>query len=111
MKTSLIRLSTICLIASLVPVHAATILEEVVVTAQKREQSLQDVGISITALGSEQIRDFRLVASTDVVAQVPSVYNFSTQGRGANSYTFIRGIGLSDFGCLTSITLSAWRQL
>ncbi len=99
MKTSLIRLSVLIGFSiALVPAFAATVLEEVVVTAQKREQSLQDVGISITALNSEQIREFRFVSSTDVVAQVPSVYNFSTQGRGANSYTYIRGIGLSDFG-------------
>ena len=98
MKTLLIRMSIICLIASFVPVHAATVLEEVVVTAQKREQSLQDVAISITALDSGQIRDFRFVASTDVVAQAPNVYNFSTQGRGANAATYIRGVGLSDFG-------------
>ena len=99
MKISIIRLSIVIgLMATLASAHAATVLEEVVVTAQKREQSLQDVGISITALDSEQIRDFRFVASTDVVAQVPGVYNFSTQGRGANSYTYIRGIGLSDFG-------------
>ena len=31
------------------------ILEEIVVTAQKREQSLQDVGISVTAFSGEQI--------------------------------------------------------
>lgn len=85
MKTTLVRLFITCLVASLVPVHAATVLEEVVVTAQKREQSLQDVAISITALDGGQIRDFRFVASTDVVAQAPNVYNFSTQGRGANS--------------------------
>ena len=32
----------------------AQLLEEVIVTAQKREQSLQDVGISVTAFSGEQ---------------------------------------------------------
>jgi iron complex outermembrane receptor protein len=86
------------LIVSITSLHAAAILEEVIVTAQKREQSLQDVGISITALDAGQIQNFRFVASTDVVAQLPGVENFSTQGRGANAFTYIRGVGLNDFG-------------
>ena len=99
MKIILFRLLVfIGLIAPITSVHAAAVLEEIIVTAQKREQRIQDVGISITALDSDQIRDFRFVASTDVVAQIPGVENFSTQGRGANSATYIRGIGLNDFG-------------
>ena len=99
MKIILFRLLVIIgLITTITSVHAAAILEEIIVTAQKREQSLQDVGISITALDTSQIRNFRFVASTDVVAQLPGVENFSTQGRGANAFTYIRGIGLNDFG-------------
>ena len=50
MKIILFRLLIIIgLITTITSVHAAAILEEVIVTAQKREQSLQDVGISITA--------------------------------------------------------------
>ena len=91
-------LAIIGLITTITSAHAAAILEEVIVTAQKREQSLQDVGISITALDAGQIQNFRFVASTDVVAQLPGVENFSTQGRGANAFTYIRGVGLNDFG-------------
>jgi len=99
MKTLFFRLLTIVgLITTITSAHAAAVLEEVIVTAQKREQSLQDVGISITALDAGQIQNFRFVASTDVVAQLPGVENFSTQGRGANAFTYIRGVGLNDFG-------------
>ena len=39
-----------------VPIGAsAQVLEEVVVTAQKREQNIQDVGISVTAFSGDQI--------------------------------------------------------
>ena len=34
---------------------ADTVLEEILVTAQKREQNLQDVGISVTAFSGDQI--------------------------------------------------------
>ena len=42
-------------------------IEEVVVTAQKREQSLQDVPISITALSGERIQDTGLLMISEVV--------------------------------------------
>ena len=35
----------------------AQALEEIIVTAQKREQNLQDVGISVTAYSGEQIKE------------------------------------------------------
>ncbi|MEV5033409.1 TonB-dependent receptor, partial [Sphingobium sp. LMC3-1-1.1] len=39
---------------------------EIVVTAQHREQRLQDVGISITALGSEQLARLGVTSSIDI---------------------------------------------
>ncbi len=78
--------------------HAEAALEEVVVTAQKREQNLQDVGISITALSGDAMRSFGYTNSTEIVAQTPGVQNFSTQGSGAAASMYIRGVGLNDFG-------------
>ncbi len=77
---------------------SAAVLEEIIVTAQKREQNLQNVGISITALSGDQMRKFEFNNSTEVVQQIPGVTNFSTQGRGAAAFTYIRGIGQNDFG-------------
>ena len=45
-------------------VHAQ--LEEVVVTAQKREQSLQDVPSSITAIGGDRIQDAAINSFNDL---------------------------------------------
>jgi outer membrane receptor protein involved in Fe transport len=39
------------------PVHAQLVLEEVIVTAQKRAESLQDVPISVTAMQGTKIQD------------------------------------------------------
>ena len=41
-------------------------LEEVIVTAQKRAEPLQDVPISVTVLTGEQIREMKLNSGTDV---------------------------------------------
>ena len=67
-------------------------IEEIVVTATKRAQSLQDVAGSISALDDAQIR-FRGVANAeDLVQYVPGA-NFN-KGAG-NTFISIRGVGLS----------------
>jgi iron complex outermembrane receptor protein len=48
-------------------------LEEIVVTAQKREQSLQDVGISVTALSGTRLQQLGFSNATDIAKQVPAV--------------------------------------
>ena len=49
--------------------HAAT-LEEIIVTAQKREQDLQDVGVSITPFTDNQMEDLGWDNSLDVAGIV-----------------------------------------
>ncbi len=51
----------------------ATMLEEVVVTAQKREQSLQETPIAITAFGEHEIEQRRIQDVTDLGTIVPNV--------------------------------------
>ncbi len=49
------------------------IIEEVIVTASKREQRIQDVSMSLTALGSKEIEYRGLVGMGDYLSSVPSV--------------------------------------
>jgi len=53
-------------------------LEEVVVTAQKRTESLQNVPLSITALGTQQLEDLHVQNFDDYVKYLPSVTIRST---------------------------------
>ncbi|GAA5315550.1 MAG: TonB-dependent receptor [Candidatus Pelagadaptatus aseana] len=71
-------------------------IEEVVVTAQKRAESLQDVPVSISALGSGDLEGLKLRASTEIAAQVP---NMQMQTPFGDSFPLIsmRGISMSDF--------------
>ncbi len=64
-------------------------LEEVVVTAQKRSESLQDVPISIQALGTQQITDLGITSFDEYVQMLPSV-NYSGIGPGTNQI-YMRG--------------------
>src|SRR5215471_7507579 len=52
---------------------AAGGLAEVVVTAQKREQSLQDVSVAVTAIDSARLKDNFVLSMEDVQFIAPSV--------------------------------------
>jgi len=71
------------------------VIEEVIVTAQKREQSLTDVPISITAFSGEDIKENGWAAPIDIVAQTPNVNAYSVFGNAFPIF-WIRGIGTSD---------------
>lgn len=71
-------------------------LEEIVVTAQKREQSLNDVGIAVTAFTGDDVRRLGFTEPLDLAAQTPNVNINDTFGRGITNVS-IRGIGLNDY--------------
>lgn len=73
-------------------------LAEIVVTAQKREQSLQQVGISVTAVTGEKIREQNISSSAELASHIVGLENFSPYGPGTSANVVIRGIGLNDFG-------------
>lgn len=78
------------------PLNAA-VLEEIVVTAQKREQNLQDVGVSITAFSGDQARALGWTSSEDIASQTPGLVTASFSGDSTVSIFSIRGIGQNDF--------------
>ena len=83
--------------APLIAQESASVLEEVIVTAQKREQSLQDVGVAVTAFTGEQISEFGFTASTEVVNMTPSLNYTVPNGESSQINFFLRGVGLNDF--------------
>ena len=82
------------------------ILDEVIVTAQKREELLQDIPLSITSLSARQVDEYRLWNSKDITALIPNLYGadpgdkrnvFSLRGIATTSYdpalaTYIDGV-------------------
>lgn len=89
-------LAAICLVAVMLsaPVRA---VEEIVVTAQKREQNAQDIGISITAFSGDQMKELGFINSTDLVMQTPGLTYVTPFGDGNNASFTLRGVGLNDF--------------
>lgn len=67
-------------------------LEEVIVTAQKREQSLQDVSVAVTAVTGDELLRSNIMSIEDLQTRVPGV-TFGNDFSFAK--LFIRGVGLN----------------
>jgi iron complex outermembrane recepter protein len=83
------------------------VLEEITVTAQRREENLQEVPISVTAVSGERLAgmfeggdDIRAIAN-----RIPSLYAESSNGRLAPRF-YMRGLGNDDFDLAASQSVS-----
>jgi len=76
----------------------ADVLEEIVVTAQFREQKLQDTPIAITAVNAAMLEVRGQTNIAQVAAQAPNVsLRPQPQNGGSGLIAFIRGVGQTDF--------------
>jgi iron complex outermembrane recepter protein len=77
-------------------------LDEIVVTAQRRAERLQDVPAAITALSGDALNQMRLQGNADLAAHVPSL-SFDVLGPGETTLA-IRGLGTS-YGLEPAVSL------
>jgi iron complex outermembrane receptor protein len=87
--------------------YSAGVLEEVIVTATKRSENLQDVPISIATLSGESLASM-FTGGEDVLAlsgRVAGLYAESSNGRAAPRF-YIRGLGNIDFDLAASQPVS-----
>jgi iron complex outermembrane receptor protein len=71
-------------------------LQEVIVTAQRREQNEQEIGISLSAVTGADLTDLGVVNATDITKSMPAVV--LTQPNGPSSFSLaIRGVVQNDF--------------
>jgi iron complex outermembrane receptor protein len=77
-------------------------LDEIVVTAQRRAERLQDVPAAITALSGDSLNQMRLQGNADLAAYVPSL-SFDVLGPGETTLA-IRGLGTS-YGLEPAVSL------
>lgn len=94
-------LSVACMTMALAPastLFAADVLEEIVVTAQFKEQNLQETPIAITAVSGEMLEARNQTSLATVAAQAPNVVLYETGGYNSPGLSAtIRGIGQNDF--------------
>jgi iron complex outermembrane receptor protein len=98
----------LCAIAASEGVHAAPQtdaersasagqIEEVVVSAKKREQNLQSVGVSAAVISSEAIKDRVLLDAVDLSVATPGLSMNATAGFSGKTNFSLRGVGLLNF--------------
>lgn len=75
-------------------------LSKVVVTAQKREETVQEVPASISVLSGDKIRDTSLQSANEVTRFIPNASAGTTEGHGRPRW-WIRGLGTGDQGANT----------
>ncbi|MFK8049863.1 MAG: TonB-dependent receptor [Halioglobus sp.] len=73
-----------------------SMLEEVIVTAQKREQSLQDTPISIASFNNADVEKLGITNLHDIASAVPNLDIRQTTNSSAGARVYIRGIGVND---------------
>ena len=84
------------LISSIILFPASAQIEEIIVTAQKREQNVQDVSISITAFTGDTLQDLGVAQPRDLAQFTPGLtVNASSSYEGDSVFT-IRGVGMND---------------
>ncbi|MCI4654492.1 TonB-dependent receptor [Sphingomonas aquatilis] len=70
--------------------------DDIVVTAQRREQKLQDVGIAVSVMTADSLRDMNVQTATDLTRAVPEL---KMNAYSSSQVVFnIRGVSQNDYG-------------
>jgi iron complex outermembrane receptor protein len=108
-NSKILQLSVATALATLAqaPLIQAQVLEEVMVTAQKKSAAVNDVPVTMTALGGGDIKNLRLTDAMDVSAFTTNIDIKGTLG-GTNPAITIRGVGLNDFNANNNPTVGVY---
>lgn len=82
--------------ASVAESHA-TVLEEIMVTAQRRSQDLRDVPIAVSAYSADEMRKLQIQQPMDLSIQTLGLLTKQSFNGATSVELFLRGVGLSDF--------------
>ena len=75
---------------------SATTLDSIKVTARKREETLQEVPVAVTAFTAEALDKMNVQDISDLDGQVPNLTIYAARGASSTVTAYIRGIGQSD---------------
>ena len=75
------------------PIAAQAQLDEIVTTAQRRVQNVQDVPLAVTAFSPEEMLEKQIDEPLDLIQYVPNLYGGNNTGLGTANVYYIRGAG------------------
>jgi iron complex outermembrane recepter protein len=105
-STALATIITLAPVASYAADDSTNTNNEIVVTAQKREEKLQNVPLAISVIGGEQIANNGGVSLENAQYLVPSL-NFRKSGTTLNQALFLRGVGTINFSIAAEPSVAA----
>ena len=79
-----------------------TVLEEIIVTATRREANVQDIPFNIVALGAGDLDDLRITNLSEFARAVPGLFVVNQGPRGSNLMT-VRGLNVSSINASESV--------
>jgi len=68
-------------------------IQEIVVTAQRREQNLQNVPVAVTAFTADDVDRLQIHDTIDLIFTVPNLIGNNNVGLGSSNTYYIRGVG------------------
>lgn len=101
MKRKMVSAAVAAAAAAMSGVAQAQVLEEIVVTAQKREQSMDDIGVAVTAFTGDDIQRLGVKQPIDLAGQTPGLSIGNALG-SSNPAITVRGVGINDFNVNTN---------
>ena len=107
MNRSVVLVALTVLLAETAAAQEA-IIEEIIVTAQKRAQNLQNTPVSVTALTGDMVEKLGLRQSSDVTAQTPNFHIGYPAGESGTPALVIRGVGMSDWRAFTNAAVAVY---
>ena len=88
--------SSMAMAQDAVPQNDQTAVDDIIVTARRREESLQDVPVAVTAVSGEQLEARGAADITELARSVPSLTLNAARGSNSTLISFIRGVGQQD---------------
>ena len=82
-------------------------LEEVIVTAQRHAQSVNDVGVTMNAFTGDRLKELNVRSTEDIALHTPGLTVNSVAATGVPIYT-IRGVGFQDYSVGASSTVGLY---
>lgn len=70
------------------------VIEEVIVQARRQDETLQDVPVSITSVGGDQLENFQMDQPGEIAERIPN-FNVQVGGSGSGGTMNLRGVGSS----------------
>ena len=71
-------------------------LEEITVNANRRSQSIMDVGVSVTSLSQEDLHEYAITDATDIAMYAPGIVFNGGVGNNDDAYLSVRGVSQND---------------